>query len=344
MENSSGDYASMTKLRILWVDDDASRLQFKDAISGYKYVHLPTGKRVSGLATFLPVKNQDAIQSVLKEMKKMDYDLVIVDHFLRTASGTSKRGNSLATVIRESNPNCPIIGVTAADRRKEVDPQSQAAYDDLLSLAGVGDSFDSIFSTAIVFRELAKVATWSNNSIFSLFHAPDTEKHALLSICPKYHPPRSSFIRTLYNWTRTELIASPGFLYDRKWVATLLGINEGSFSKVEELFAAAKYTGIACTADQERWWKAKIKDILYKNVQTKEALLPWQAGRQLGKIKPSDYAKCKYCAKEYPETMGYTDQSEKQKLVPLHFRCANLYPTWNKRLYFDDKYLMKDHK
>jgi hypothetical protein len=211
-------------------------------------------------------------------------------------------------------------------------------------LESIADSYDLLFSIACTFKELKHNLKWDNRKLASLFVAPEGDVIQLLEVAPKPNSSNVDFLRKLYKWTKATLIQQPGLLYDRFWAANLLGIKEASFRKVEKLFKSAEYTGIFNTTNNKRWWRSELKKVLYQSIKTKEALLPWQAGHRLPAINSRDHSVCYRCGEKYPETLGFSDDSKKQKIVSLHFRCANSYTIREKILYFEEARLMKDQK
>ncbi|GAH64337.1 unnamed protein product [marine sediment metagenome] len=132
----------------------------------------------------------------------------------------------------------------------------------------------------------------------------------------------------------------PGFLYDRLWTATLLGLNENGFKKVEKLFTTAKYKGIFADESRERWWKSELIRILSKHVNVPG--LPWEKGRSLPNITTRFYSKDYYSnfKEEYPETVAYTDETS-NKRAQMKLKYTVPHPKYDKLLFFEEIRIMK---
>ena len=135
-------------------------------------------------------------------------------------------------------------------------------------------------------------------------------------------------------------MAKPGFLYDRLWTATLLGIKEESFPKVESIFSGAKYSGIFADKGNERWWQSKLREILFLKFPESKEIYPWKLGRQLPGIDETDYSKCHASGEDFPETVAFTDEAAKKR-VPMRLRYTVPHPGFEKSLFFEEIRMMK---
>lgn len=134
------------------------------------------------------------------------------------------------------------------------------------------------------------------------------------------------------------VIQKPGFLYDRLWTATTLGIKNESFKKVETLFEKARYKGIFSMQGDlktQRWWQSIIKKTLFSEVLDSDEVLPWNLGYKLRGLIKNDRSRCHSCGKENPEIVGYTDEDAKTA-VPLHIGCSMPHPRFESSLYFEE--------
>ncbi|MBI4834518.1 MAG: hypothetical protein HY811_06845 [Planctomycetes bacterium] len=128
------------------------------------------------------------------------------------------------------------------------------------------------------------------------------------------------------------------------WAATYLGLNEKGFEKVENIFKDAKYEGIFANTSKPRWWPMKIKDLLYQKIHEKHSGLTWELGHFLTPpITKNDFSKCYVCEKDYPEIVGYTDESLK-KQYPMHIRCSEPIVNLEKDMFFEEKRKQKRKK
>jgi hypothetical protein len=131
----------------------------------------------------------------------------------------------------------------------------------------------------------------------------------------------------------------PGFLYDRLWVATLIGIKESSFHKVEDTFKPAMYKGVFADSVEPRWWKASILEILSKEVA--ESGLSFEKGRKLDRIEKKDYSKCHEDGSDYPETVAFEDETPSSKRYAMKLQNTVAHPLYSDMLFFDEIRLYK---
>jgi hypothetical protein len=347
MENKFRGITTMTLLKFIWIDDDNTRSKyFKKNLEAYRYED--GAKTYQAEVEFLSVQEKDTIKTIA-ENKKLFYrvDLVIIDHVLNHTKDPCRRGTTVAEVIREIVPLCPIIGVTAVEKKKYLNQNVFNNYEDLFFIGDVSESRSAIFVIAMTFKQLKNKRLNSLRAKINLFLPDDEDIQIFEKILPSDLNNlgfEKSYIRSIARWTLHELLSKPGLLYNRQWAANLIGIKESSFYKVEKLFYEAKYKGIFCNNEDPRWWKSKLKKILFKKVKNNNISRPWEAGHFLHGILKSDYSICYSCNRNLPETMGYLDTTEKSKLVPLHYQHSKPYPAFRNELFFDEIRIMKDIK
>jgi hypothetical protein len=131
-----------------------------------------------------------------------------------------------------------------------------------------------------------------------------------------------------------------GFLYDKLWSATALGLNETGFDKVVDDFDSAKYKGVFYRDNDPRWWTSHLMSSLYKICKPQSGELSWQVGRRLPSIKTQDYSRCYVCNNEFPETVAYLDSASSERR-PMHLGCTVLHPRYKRELYFEDVRMLR---
>ncbi len=322
--------------QFLWIDDDKTREDFKDSLQAARF---PGLKRAQ--LTFTNVKKLDS-GVVLSELEKgTEPDLVLMDQFIDT-KGVIRQGYSFTEILREKWNRCPIVGVTAARRRDDIDLDKQEQYEDIVSVEDLRQNYYTLFTLAESHRRLAKKTLRTADSLLKLLKAPKDELDRLQTALPqslKNDFTDTSYPRRLSRWIRHTLQGRPGFLYDRAWAATHLGLNEKGFEKVERQFLGALYSGIFRTKDL--WWSSTLRSILFQATGAQKSKLPWQLGGSLKGITESHLSKCHCCSKLYPETLGYEDLGAKARLVPLHLSCSKPHPKYDSSLFFDEIRVME---
>jgi len=174
-----------------------------------------------------------------------------------------------------------------------------------------------------------------------LLSPPDDEKNRLIDAFPESLKKLSldaSAASTFYHWVR-HLRDRAGFLYDELWAATIIGLNEGGFAKVRDLFEEAKYTGIFYLENDPTWWSSSLIDLLYKNVKPETEQFTWHLGRKLSDFGDEDFSVCFKCEKPFPETVAYLDRESSERYA-MHLECTVLHPSYKKELFFEDVRMM----
>jgi hypothetical protein len=319
------------KLNFIWIDDTGGRKK-----SAMNMEHA-LGVKIN----FWDVNDKSLEDELKSIVSSKQPDLIIIDHKLEDiATGLFKTGSNAAMYIHEKWNKCPIICVSGVDE-DEVTTHQKSMYLDIFSFAHLSNHYGAILSIANGFNLLKKKPPKSIEELAKLLKVPGDDMSRLISVLPfeiKNHFTNESLFNNIANWIRNVLINRPGFLYDRLWVSTLLGIKESSFKKVEALFAEAEYKGLFSDAENKRWWKSLVLEILSTNVPGHE--MPWKKGRSLPKIKKQDHSKCHVSNDDYPETVGFLDENSKTR-VQLKIFNSIPHPKYDEILYFEKIRMMK---
>jgi len=320
-------------LKFIWVDDDPARETEAHNIE----------KRLNVSVDFQNVKNQN-LSTVLETIKSgRKPDLIIMDHRLQDVeSDLFKTGSTVAEIIREKWPVCPIVCVTAVEP-KEIDSHKRFIYEDVFDISNISNYYLSLLSIAQSFKKLQSKKIENIEQLIRFLKVPKEDKEKLITILPDIL--KKGFSDTglplfIYKWARKTLIEKPGFLYDRLWAATLLGIKEESFHKVAEIFKKAKYTGIFADDNNERWWQSSLRKILSSTITDSDSIYPWALGRKLPGISPKDFSKCHVSGEEYPETVAFIDE-ESSSRAQMCLRYTIPHPGYEEALFFEEIRMMK---
>lgn len=323
----------------LWIDDDKSRKKNLDTLK----------RKLSVGGQFLDVSGEDITAKVDSILLSNKFDLILIDHFLDSAKpkqASIRTGSTVTEYIREQRPDCPIVGVTGAGKATDIDFHKKSIYEDLFEVSSISDYYNSILSIAESYRTLVKKRPQNNDDLIKLLKAPKDVMERLTIMIPddvKRNYKDKSLLINISKWVRRGLMSKPGFLYDSLWTATLLGLKEESFIKVKQLFEKAKYNGLFSDESNERWWQAQVRKIIYAKYPDDKLAFPWQLGHKLPIIVKKDHSVCHVCGKEFPETVGYTDEAAKTP-VPMHLRCSLIHPNFENTLYYDDIRMMEPAK
>ena len=331
-----------TRMNCIWIDDRSQRKSTAEAF-----------RRDTGVSlSFVNALGED-INDVLKTVvSDAQPDIVIVDHVLdKTAPArTISKGSTVAEALREDWPTCPIVGITAATKRHDVHARQRQVYDELLSGDSFSDHFNHLVSLAEGFRRIAQMRSASKDALLALLSPPDEDMPRLEQVMPldfvsgTKTQPEPTLATRLHAWMRDVLFPRPGFLYDRLWTATLLGLNEEGFGKVEKIFRKARYEGIFACDMRERWWASKVKEILSKKCPSEQPSLPWESGRRLPGIKKNHFSRCYSSKKDSPapETVAYLDEAPSSAQKPMRLRFTVRHPRFPVLPFFEEIRMMAE--
>lgn len=328
----------MSKFKFVWIDDDP-------IIREPESKNLE--KRLKVSIDYKDVMNND-LQNCIAELlnRKQSPNLILIDHKLDyDQSQLFKTGSSVAAVIRDKWPYCPIVCVTGADNIEKLSSINRSLYQEVIPFINISDKDEIILSIAKGFNEISATKYKNLNKIIELLKVPETETTKLKLILPielKDNYSDHGIATNLSYWVRKKLMKRPGLLYNRLWVATLLGIKETSFKKIEPLFNSAKYKGIFSLESDPRWWKSSVLEVLANKVKVNG--LPFEKGRLLSfeksKITARDFSTSYTNTNETPETVVLLDDSSTLDDDPVQwhpetFKNSEPHPYYPDMLFFD---------
>jgi hypothetical protein len=252
-------------IKVYYVDDVATdRQKFATRISGGNLA-VASGWPPEGL-------NLEPIIRTKPDILMIDYELTRPE---RGRTPTQYQGATLASRIRESFPNHPIVlftrrGLLTRPEYQQVKDVMQV-FDDVLYKGDIeknpGSSRSLLASLATGFRLLREDKTKSWDSLIQFLKAPPQAEDALRKAGPPLHSgvrtsPAPWRVQEAARWIRKVVLAYPGILYDKLYSATALGIDVESFDapKVRKLFAPAQYRGLF-EPPEDRWWRVRVYEV-----------------------------------------------------------------------------------
>jgi hypothetical protein len=337
MANKSGDNSSMsTKDQILWIDDDESRKQQSDNL-----------KEKTGINTvFISLRNKNVPKIIADIRSKYNPSLIIIDHVLsNTASGEwAQLGSTLVGFFRETWEKCPIIGITAAKNLKKIDTEKYA-YNELVNFIDFSNYINCIPNIIKGFKQCSKVK--DINEWIELLKPPKDEMERISTCIPhdmKIDVEKKGFANRSYSWFNKKFYRLPGFLYNKEWVATFIGVKIDAVDKYLKYLDDAKYNGIFNNPDDTRWWKAKLYQSIYSKCKDKNAAsrIPQDVANEEFKVENKFRSKCHVCGKQWPEIMAYVDNSENASLKQMHLRCTLAHPLYEYEPMFEEIRVMAE--
>lgn len=204
-------------LKFVWIDDDADR----------EVAAVNLGKYLGVNCRFVNVKPENVDYMLV--IDKVNPDLILIDHNLtEIGTGTIKKGSTIAALIREKHPKYAIVCITGQDS-SIIDSRQKSSYETILGYDDIKDHYLTMKSIAESYSKMKKNPPKEAKELFDLMKVPKEELIRLETILP--HELKENFndfgnFSNISHWIRDVLMERPGFLYDRLWAATLLGLNE----------------------------------------------------------------------------------------------------------------------
>jgi CheY-like chemotaxis protein len=324
-------------LTALWIDDDSKKRKESENL----------GKRLNLKVEYRNVKDKDLQEELNRILDEQEPDLILMDHKLNMVKENAyKTGSTAAEFIREKPWTCPIVCVTGVSL-KDIDLHKQSIYEEIFEFEKIS-SYDSTLTSIVEsFKKLKKNTPQNIEAFIDLLKTTEDDLERLKSVIPTELKKKElyqdkSLLQMISKWVRKTLMEKPGFLYDRLWTATLLGIKEESFTKVENIFSDAKYSGIFADEGNERWWQSKLREILFSQSPGSDEIYPWKLGRKLPGIDEADFSKCPHPEEDHtgPYTVAYTDEAAKKR-AQMCLRHTVPHPNFEKSLFFEEIRMMK---
>jgi len=327
-------------MKYLWLDDESSNGPKQKASDELRLI-----KGISKSSIFLNVKGKD-IWSFLNTdvFPRIDaYDIILIDHIFAGTKDSNLTGATVAESIRDKRNNCPIVAITNVPPN-EIDIHKHNAYDDVIKFAhDMSQKIDYLKSISEGFRLINKKPPSAVDDLMKLMKAPKDDYERIKKIIPhelKSRMKEPGFASLFYKWVKFKFMAWPGFVLNRVWTSTLLGIKENRFDVVESLFEKTKYKGIFSKASEEHWWQSQIKKTLFDTLSDEPEMLPWKLGHKLPGLTPVDIPICLACKEKFPEIVAFTDETAKTAR-PMHIKCTELHKDYESALYFEDVRVMR---
>jgi hypothetical protein len=316
----------MKRLRFVWVDDKKSRVEdFRDVIEAGL-------SNMRATIDIIEVKQDilDLLSQWTKENEENPPDLFIIDHIFNQTLPFGLKGSSVAHLLRGAFPKVPMVCVTAMfNRPNSFDQEDISEYTALFLFQHLDAHIEDLYAIARDFRKLHISTTSIQEHFVACLKAPRRDRQDLLRVLPEeFHGEKHATTEhRMARWIFNTLLKRPGFLYDELHAATLLGLSESGFKKVEALFEKAKYKGVFATDKDPRWWVSAIRTTLFDLVGEDSPDLPQHAGRQLPNITADDVSVCYVTKKSEPPpdavVTSDTTGSAKRRVVRRQYSDRN---------------------
>jgi len=315
------------RLRFIWIDDQKKKVEvYRRAIEAGVESACASITLIEVKADLLNVLSAWAVEEAPKSP-----DLIIIDHIYNMALPFGLKGSSVAHLLRSKFPGVPIVCVTSMfDRPDSFDQEDISEYTALFLYQRLENHIEDLYAIAKDFRKLHSMSVPLREHFVACLKAPRRDKEDLLRILPEEFQDQkhTTTQHRAASWIFNVLLRRPGFLYDRTYAASLLGLTTSGFAKVEAQFEGAKYKGVFATHRDPRWWVSALRTVLFDLVDYDAPDLPQLAGRTLPGIKKADYSVC-YVSKESfppPDAVVATDATRDASLRIVRREYSDRYP------------------
>ena len=326
-----------SKAKILWIDDSPSR----------KKQAMDLQDETSIKVEFISLKDKDLEKEKISIRSNYKPELVIIDHVLDKTKSTEgvRLGSTLTGFLRESWERCPFLGITAVGNIPKIDIEKYT-YDELIE----GDQFSKyVRYIPNVLKGFKKSATSETIEQWIDWLEPPKKEIERIKGCMPHNVKtdinKKGFANRIYRWFRTKFYSMPGFLYDKDWVATFIGVKREAINTYLKHLNEAKYDGLFNNPDNPRWWKAKLYKVIYGNCKDENAAFrsPQDVAKEVLKIEDKFSSKCPVCGKKWPDIMAYVDDSENASLKQMHLGCTVAHPDYRYEPMFEEIRMMRSN-
>ncbi len=290
----------MKRLRFVWIDDKTEKAEPYRAV-----IETGLGSTQASIE-LIEVKSDalDVLSNWTTENKKHPPDLFVIDHVFNPTLPFGLTGASVAHLLRSEFPQVPMVCVTAMfDRANSFNEEDISEYTALFLYQHLENHIEDLYAIAKDFRKLHPKDAQLREHIIACLKAPNRDKDDLLRLLPEEFAGEKKHATTghrVARWIFNVLLRRAGFVYDRLHAATLLGLTEAGFKKVETQFKNARYKGVFATDGDPRWWASAIRKRVYDLAGESAPDLPQYAGRALKGITANDYSICYVSKKADP--------------------------------------------
>ena len=255
--------------------------------------------------------------------------LVLVDHILNRTSGDSRKvsqkGSTVASLVREEWPRCPILAITAAFDECKRDILSEI-YEEVFRFEELSNLEKLIPQIIAGYRQMDQEAL-NVERLLALLDAPTDERAPVLCTLPACIKDPCDPVHCMhhvYRWFRTSFYANPGFLYDERWASVMIGVDKAYFSCYVSALAPAAYRGIFGDPNAPRWWRSRLLHSVLPVSRERFTISVQEAAARALNVPREHFSRCYKCHDHWPEIMACVDElslspAEQQ---PMHLRCT----------------------
>jgi CheY-like chemotaxis protein len=286
-------------MRFVWIDDK------KEKVESYRAVIEAGSGCYKASVELLEVKKDllDELDRWCADNRGQPPDLILIDQVFNATLPFGLNGSSVAHLLRNEFPRVPMVCVTAMfNHPRSFDQEDISEYTALFLYQQLENHIEDLYAVARDFPRLHVAAGGVRGHVVACLKAPTRDREDLRRILPEEFQDgkHATTAHQVARWIFNVFLRRPGFVYDRLHVATLLGLTEEGFAKVERNFGRAMYRGVFATNRDPKWWSSAVRMVLYHIAGENAPDLPQYAGRCLPGITDSDHSVCYVSKKSEP--------------------------------------------
>ena len=296
---------------------------------------------------------EELLDCLEKFFSRKDNPKILLIDFKLSAS-IAPFGSSLALRLKEEQEtqsflkDLPIVGTSNVVKSPQLTEHKKAEFIDIFDKQDLDRLSKSIFQIAIDYPKLYELTELNDENrkekIFELITIPNNSKDVFWNAIPTdfkkdwdLDTPQS-----LARWIWKYFSSKPGLLLNRLYTATLIGVEENAFQKVENKFEGALYKGIFSVDNRQRWWKERLIEILESSVKETKIMPIWKRGHHLDEINNEDKVKCRYTEETEKKMIPAFIDEGRDELVPISYDLTKEDPKENIEVGFDAVRIHKD--
>src|SRR4030042_7166761 len=151
------------KMTFLWIDDESNRIKEKQ----------PIEEELNVTIDFEDVNKKDIVKELTRILGNSEPDMVLIDHKLDKLLDSSLIGTgaTVAEIIREKWPECPIVAITNVDL-KDIPLHKQLLYEEIVEYTRISERYSTFYSIASSFRQLKKHRPSDTDQLMKILRPP----------------------------------------------------------------------------------------------------------------------------------------------------------------------------
>lgn len=274
----------------------------------------------------------EIIEDLRGHFNEVNLGILIID--FRLSTDIARYGSSLALRLREGEEGIndsflnklAIIGISSTQPTDEGRTQlREIEFIELFNRQDLQDTsvIEALFKIAEGYSVVIKtISDQLDRGLLSRILATGEISNLLWNAIPEDFKRKwdTDTPHLFSRWIWKELLHTPGFLIDKFYASTLLGITENALDTVLDSINSAKYTGIFSLESKPLWWKEKLINKVTKIVESEKLMPIWKRGRKLNsEFSNEHFARCAITNEVDVKLIPAYRGDDSKELVPITF-------------------------